>query len=245
MNKLSVDVSAQTKLNAEPLRIVIAQSDAVLAQLLKFELCYTGYQVQIAEDGAIALLMIRETNPDLVVLDWSLPRVSCLEICQRLRATQNSVSVTVLLPTGEIQSCVAALDAGADDCLFIPFPMEEFMARLRTQLRRSQKQPASICRFAEITLDQNAHQVYVNGHGVELTAKEFDLLEYLMRHPRQVVSRDQILEHVWNYEFLGTSNVIEVYIRYLRLKLEVHGAKRLIHTVRGVGYVLRDQSTAK
>jgi DNA-binding response OmpR family regulator len=169
-----------------------------------------------------------------------LPGLSGLEICRRLRSTGNKVPVILLTARDEVSDRVAGLDAGADDYVVKPFSIEELLARIRAHLRRTQETEDDILQFEDLSLNHLTHEVYRDKRAIELTAKEFDLLEYLLSNPRQVFTKDQILENVWGYDFMGDSNIIEVYIRYLRLKLEEKGEKRLIQTVRGVGYALRE-----
>jgi len=186
------------------------------------------------------LSLARESTPDLIILDWMLPGISGVEICRRLRATGNSIPIILLTAKDEVSDRVAGLDAGADDYVVKPFSIEELLARIRAHLRRTQETNEDVLQFADLSLNRLTRQVYRGKRTIELTAKEFDLLEYLLSHPRQVFSREQILEKVWGYDFMGDSNIIEVYIRYLRLKLEENNQNRLIHTVRSVGYVLRE-----
>jgi len=186
------------------------------------------------------LTLARESSPDLAILDWMLPGLSGVEICRRLRATGNSIPVILLTAKDEVSDRVAGLDAGADDYVIKPFSIEELLARIRAHLRRNQEPDQDILQFEDLNLNRRTRQVYRGKKLIELTAKEFDLLEYLLSHPRQVFTREQILERVWGYDFMGDSNIIEVYIRYLRLKLEENNEKRLIYTVRGVGYALRE-----
>ena len=221
-------------------QILIVEDEAKLAQFIELELKYEGYEVTVAHDGFDGLTQARESNPDLLILDWMLPGVSGLEICRRLRQTGSSVPVILLTAKDEIGDRVEGLDAGADDYVVKPFSVEELFARVRAHLRRNQDEPSEILQFADIKLNTSTREVYRNNRAIELTAKEFELLRYLLLHPRQVLTRDQILERVWGYDFMGDSNIIEVYIRYLRLKLEAEGESRLIKTVRGVGYVLRE-----
>ena len=169
-----------------------------------------------------------------------LPGLSGLEMCRRLRATGISIPVILLTAKDEVNDRVAGLDAGADDYVVKPFSIEELLARIRAHLRRTQGTDQDIFQFEDLSLHHRTRQVYRGKRAIELTAKEFDLLKYILSHPRQVFTKDQILQKVWGYEFMGSSNIIEVYIRYLRLKLEENNEKRLIHTVRGVGYVLRE-----
>jgi DNA-binding response OmpR family regulator len=169
-----------------------------------------------------------------------LPGISGLDLCLRLRSTGIQVPIIMLTAKDEIPDRVAGLNAGADDYVTKPFSIEELLARVKARLRRTHPEDPDLFEFEDLTLNRLTREVYRNTQLVELTAKEFDLLEYLLRHPRQVMTRDQILEKVWGYDFMGESNIIEVYIRALRLKLEISNPKRLLHTVRGVGYVLRE-----
>jgi DNA-binding response OmpR family regulator len=205
---------------------------------IELELLSEGYEITVAHDGMSGLALLRESPPDLAILDWMLPGLSGLEICRRLRATGNSLPVILLTAKDEISDRVAGLDAGADDYVVKPFSIEELLARIRAHLRRKPENNADFLQFEDLSLNLRTREVYRGQRAIELTVKEFDLLEYLLSHPRQVLTREQILERVWGYDFLGDSNIIEVYIRYLRLKIEGTGEKRLIHTVRSVGYVL-------
>lgn len=220
--------------------ILVVEDEAKLAKFIELELQYEGYQVSVALDGLAGLTTARESQPDLLILDWMLPGVSGLEICRRLRSTGDKVPILLLTAKDEVSDRVAGLDAGADDYVVKPFSVEELLARVRAHLRRNQEEDPNTLQFADLTLNHSTREVYRGDRLIELTAKEFDLLDYLLSHPRQVLTRDQILERVWGYDFMGDSNIIEVYVRYLRLKLEAHGEKRLVQTVRGVGYVLRE-----
>ncbi|MDJ0601272.1 MAG: response regulator transcription factor [Crocosphaera sp.] len=220
--------------------ILVVEDEAKLAQFIELELKYEGYEVTVANDGLSGLTQARENNYDLILLDWMLPGISGLEICKRLRQTGSKVPIILLTAKDDISDRVAGLDAGADDYIVKPFSLEELLARVRASLRRTQEDDPELLQFLDLSLNRSTHEVFRGSRLIELTAKEFDLLEYLMSHPRQVLSRDQILERVWGYDFMGDSNIIEVYVRYLRLKLEAEKEKRLIQTVRGVGYVLRD-----
>ena len=220
--------------------ILVVEDEAKLAQFIELELKYEGYQVTVAGDGFTGLAAARESHPDLIVLDWMLPGISGPEICRRLRNTGCKLPIILLTAKDEISDRVAGLDAGADDYIVKPFSIEELLARIRAHLRRIQGEDKEILEFDDLRLNRSTREVYRGDRLIELTAKEFDLLEYLISHPRQVLTRDRILERVWGYDFMGDSNIIEVYIRYLRLKLEANQEKRLIQTVRGVGYVLRE-----
>lgn len=219
-------------------RVLIVEANSELAQLIVQELGCEGYQVSLVKDGVSGLLAARQTNPQLIILGWALPGISCIEFCRRLRSTYDAVPIIILTDQGQVSQRVMGLDAGASDCLSTPFAIEELIARVRAHLRQRSKS-AHLLEFGQLVLNRNARQVYYHHQEIQLTTKEFDLLEYLMRHPNQVLTRDQILENVWGYESFVSSNVVDVYIRYLRVKLETQGAKQLIYTVRGVGYALR------
>ena len=187
-------------------------------------------------------MLVRESTPDLAILDWMLPGLSGVELCRRLRATGSKIPIILLTAKDEVNSRVTGLDAGADDYVIKPFSIEELLARIRAHLRRSSEEDnRHLLKFEDLSLNLQTRQVFRGSRAIELTVKEFDLLQYLMGNPRQVFTREQILETVWGYDFVGDSNVIEVYVRYVRLKLEENNEKRLIHTVRGVGYVLREE----
>jgi DNA-binding response OmpR family regulator len=220
--------------------ILIIEDEVKLARFVELELTSEGYRVSVTHDGFEGLTAARESHPDLVILDWMLPGVTGVEICRRLRTTGEKVPLILLTARDEISDRVAGLDAGADDYLVKPFSIEELLARVRARLRHTTQSHPDLLQFADLSLNHSTREVWRGNRAIELTVKEFDLLEYLLSHPRQVLTRDQILEKVWGYDFIGDSNIIEVYIRYLRLKLEADNATRLIQTVRGVGYVLRE-----
>ena len=220
--------------------ILIVEDELKLARFIELELSAEGYAIMVAHDGLNALIMIRESNPDMILLDWMLPGMSGVEICRRLRSTGNKTPIIFLTARDEISDRVAGLDAGANDYMVKPFSIEELLARIRAHLRQTQSENANLLEFEDLKLDRLTRQVFRGARSIDLTAKEFDLLEYLLSHPRQVFTRDQILEQVWGYDFMGDSNIIEVYIRYLRLKLEEQKEQRLVHTIRGVGYVVRE-----
>lgn len=221
--------------------ILLVEDEVKLAKFVELELGFEGYQVSVANDGLTGLTMARESSPDLILLDWMLPGITGLEICRRLRSTGDKTPIILLTAKDEVSDRVAGLDAGADDYVVKPFSVEELLARVRARIRsKSNEDGEDNLEFEDLKLNRSTREVYRNGRSIELTAKEFDLLEYLLSHPRQVITRDRILEKVWGYDFMGDSNIIEVYVRYLRLKLEANDEKRLIKTVRGVGYVLRE-----
>jgi two-component system, OmpR family, response regulator MprA len=221
-------------------RILIIEDDEAILKVLRRVLTYEGYQVDTALDGQSGLNMVRDVLPDLVVLDWMLPGMDGLEVCRRLRAA-GSVPILMLTAKDTIQDRVQGLDAGADDYLVKPFELDELLARIRALLRRTQTDRAQVLTFADLALDISTRQASRKGRLISLTAKEYELLELFLRHPRQVLTREMIFDRVWGYDFGGESNVLDVYIRYLRQKLEEGGEIRLLHTIRGVGYVLREQ----
>jgi len=219
--------------------ILLVEDDAKLAQLIEAELSLEGYQVTVATNGIEGLSIAREIQPALLILDWMMPGSSGLDVCMRLRKTGVQVPIIMLTAKDEIPDRVTGLNAGADDYVTKPFSIEELLARVKAHLRRAHPEKPDCLEFEGLTLTCITREVYRDRQLIQLTAKEFDLLEFLMRHPRQVLTRDQILEQVWGYDFVGESNIIEVYIRALRIKLETNNPKRLIYTIRGVGYVLR------
>jgi two-component system response regulator MprA len=222
-------------------RILLIEDEARIAQFIERGLIYEGYRVSVARDGQSGLSIARDNPPDLVILDWMLPGLDGLEVCKRLRAASD-VPILMLTAKDDIRDRVTGLDAGADDYLVKPFSVEELMARVRALFRRSTPNSRpEILRFSTLTLDTGTHRAYRGERSIDLTAKEYELLELFMRNPRQVLTRDVIFDRVWGYDFGGESNIIEVYVRYLRQKTEQENETRLIHTVRGVGYVLREE----
>jgi two-component system response regulator MprA len=219
--------------------ILVVEDNHGIADTLRRGLIFEGYRATVVYDGETALASARDQPPDLVVLDWMLPGMDGLEVCKRLRAASD-VPILMLTAKDSIPDRVQGLDAGADDYLVKPFAFDELLARIRALLRRMGPSQAEVLRFADLELDTGVHQARRNGEAIELTAKEYELLELFMRNPRQVLTRDVIFDRIWGYDFGGESNIIEVYVRYLRRKIEAEGLPRLIHTVRGVGYVLRE-----
>lgn len=208
-------------------KILVIEDEQKLAKFLELELQYEGYEVIVANDGMTGLTTARESNADLILLDWMLPGISGLEVCRRLRLTGSKTPIILLTAKDEISDRVAGLDAGADDYIVKPFSIEELLARFRAHLRRSHEEDPDQLQFLDLTLNRRTREVKRGDRLIELTATEYDLMEYFISHPRQVLTRDQILERVWGYDFGGDSNIIEVYVRYLRLKLESIKKKEL------------------
>src|SRR3989338_64057 len=223
-----------------PTRVLVIEDETRILQFLQRGLAYEGYRVDVAEDGPSGLALARENPPDVVILDWMLPGMDGLEVCRRLRAG-GPVPVLMLTAKDTVGDRVQGLDAGADDYLVKPFAFDELLARFRALLRRASPAQPEVLRFADLTLDTGTRQAARGERAIDLTAKEYELLELFMHHPRQVLTREIIFDRVWGYDFGGESNIIEVYIRYLRQKTEANGEPRLIRTVRGVGYVLREE----
>ncbi len=220
-------------------RILVIEDDPAILKMLRRGLAYEGYLVDTATDGRSGLMVARDNHPDLVVLDWMLPGMDGLEVCHRLR-TGGDVPILMLTAKDRVQDRIQGLDAGADDYLVKPFNLDELLARIRALLRRTQVKRIPILEFLDLKLDTGSRQASRGERLISLTAKEYELLDLFMRHPRQVLTRAMIFDRVWGYDFGGQSNVLEVYIRYLRQKLEDGDEARLIQTVRGVGYVLRE-----
>jgi two-component system response regulator MprA len=223
-------------------KILVVEDDEQIASFLRRGLAYEGYEVDTAADGSAALTRARDSRPDLVVLDLMLPGMDGLEVCRRLRAAHSSLPILILTARDSVSDRVQGLDAGSDDYMVKPFALAELLARVRALLRRAGPGEPEILAFGDLKLDTGTRQVYRGETRIELTSKEFDLLELFLRHPRQVLTRETIYDRVWGYDFGGESNIIEVYIRYLRQKLETDGRTRLLFTVRGVGYVLREET---
>lgn len=225
--------------------ILIIEDEERILQFLRRGLTYEGYTVETAVNGTEGLTKAAELNPDLVIIDWMLPELEPgldgLEVCRRLREAGDT-PLLMLTAKDSVADRVRGLDAGADDYLVKPFALNELLARVRALLRRSKTTQPEVLEFEDLRLDTGTHQAFRGDRAIDLTAKEYELLELLLQHPRQVLTRDLIYDRVWGYDFGGESNIIEVYIRYLRQKTEEGGAPRLIHTVRGVGYVLREPS---
>jgi len=221
--------------------ILVIEDDTQIADLLRRGLIYEGYSVEVAADGLGGLNAARDRPPDLVLLDLMLPGMDGLTVCGRLRAASD-VPILILTAKDAVPDRVKGLDAGADDYVVKPFNFDELLARIRALLRRHTPSTSQeVLRFNDLTLNPDTRAVFRGGRRVELTAREFELLLLFMQHPRQVLTRDVLYDRIWGYDFGGESNIIEVYIRYLRSKLEDGGASRLLQTVRGVGYALREE----
>jgi len=222
-------------------RILVIDDDPAVTDLLRRGLSYEGFVVEVAHSGKEGLATARERAPALVVLDVMMPGMDGLEVCRRLKAG-GGVTVLMLTALDSVTDKVKGLETGADDYLVKPFAFEELLARVRALLRRRDAAVPDVLRFADLTLDTGSRQARRGGRAIILSTTEFKLLQLFLRHPQQVLERAQIMEQVWGYDFGGESNVVEVYVRYLRTKLEEGGEPRLIQTVRGAGYVLREQA---
>lgn len=223
-----------------PARILVIDDDPKVTVMLRRGLGYEGYTVDIALGGQEGLQLAREHSPDLVILDIMMPGMDGLEVCRRFRAEGN-VPVLMLTARDGVADRVVGLNAGADDYLVKPFAFEELLARVRALLRRGQAPLPEQLEYGDLLLDTGSRRALRQGQEVKLTTTEYRLLELFLRHPHQVLPKEMLLERVWGYDFGGDSNVLEVYIRYLRNKLEMAGGSRLIHTMRGSGYVLRQE----
>jgi two-component system response regulator MprA len=224
-------------------RILVIDDDRAVRESLRRSLQFNGYDVDIAADGAEALARVPTTSPDALVIDVMMPRLNGLETTRALRAAGNDVPILVLTARDSVTDRVAGLDAGADDYLTKPFALEELLARLRALLRRTtvtEGQDDEVLKFSDLSLDPATREVLRGDRRMSLTRTEFSLLELFIRRPRRVLDRSFILEEVWGYDFPTTANSLEVYVGYLRRKTEAEGEPRLIHTVRGIGYVLRE-----
>jgi two-component system response regulator MprA len=221
-------------------RVLIVEDEAAVRDALARALESEGYELALAEDGAQALATVAHSPPDVLVLDVMLPGIDGLEVARRLRAQRNQVPILMLTARGAVGDRVAGLDAGADDYLLKPFALEELLARLRALMRRTTGGDGTLA-FSDLVLEPGTREIRRGARRLELTVTEFNLLELFLRNPRQVLRRSLIYDRVWGYDFGPDSHALDVYIGYLRRKLEAGGEPRLIHTVRGIGYALRDR----
>ena len=223
-------------------RILVVDDDRAVRESLRRSLSFNGYSVELAQDGQEALELITSDRPDAVVLDVMMHRLDGLEVCRRLRSSGDDLPILVLTARDSVSERVAGLDAGADDYLPKPFALEELLARMRALLRRTSPddRESVAMTFADLSLDPVTREVTRGERQISLTRTEFSLLEMLIANPRRVLTRSRILEEVWGFDFPTSGNALEVYVGYLRRKTEAEGEPRLIHTVRGVGYVLRE-----
>jgi two-component system OmpR family response regulator len=227
--------------DGEPVRVLVVDDEPTLTELLSMALRYEGWAVRTAGDGRAAVREARKFQPDVVVLDVMLPDIDGLEVLRRMRAYEPAMPVLFLTARDALEDRIAGLTAGGDDYVTKPFSLEEVVARLRGLLRRAGMTAArqdSVLAVGDLTLDEDSHEVHRAGDLIPLTATEYELLRFLMRNPKRVLSKAQILDRVWNYDFGGQANVVELYISYLRKKIDV-GREPMIHTLRGAGYVLK------
>ncbi|HVK36161.1 MAG TPA: response regulator transcription factor [Microlunatus sp.] len=241
MSRTQTSPAPLTRPDGTPIRILAVDDESSLTELLSMAMRYEGWQVSTAASGNEAVKAAREVRPDAIVLDMMLPDFDGLEVMRRVRSEDPDVPVIFLTAKDAVSDRINGLTAGGDDYVTKPFSLEEVIARLRALLRRSGAatgRSESLLVVGDLTLDEDSHEVSRAGEPIQLTATEFELLRYLMRNPRRVLSKAQILDRVWNYDFGGQANVVELYISYLRKKIDANRAP-MIHTMRGAGYVLR------
>ena len=229
------------RLDGSPVRVLVVDDERNLTELLSMALRYEGWDVRTASNGNAAVRAAKEFEPDAVALDMMLPDFDGLEVLRRMRAHSPNIPVLFLTAKDAVEDRVAGLTAGGDDYVTKPFSLEEVVTRLRALMRRTAvmaEESSSLLVVGDLTMDEDSHEVSRGGDPVQLTATEFELLRYLMRNPKRVLSKAQILDRVWNYDFGGQANVVELYISYLRKKIDA-GREPMIHTMRGVGYVLK------
>ncbi|MCU1629262.1 MAG: transcriptional regulator [Pseudonocardia sp.] len=247
MTEVSEQSAPLRRADGSPVRVLVVDDESTLSDLLSMALRYEGWDVRTAADGIGAVRTARDFKPDAVVLDIMLPDLDGLEVLRRMRAEASEVPVLFLTAKDAVEDRVAGLTAGGDDYVTKPFSLEELVARLRGLLRRAgmaaAKQGSELV-VGDLVLDEDSHEVRRGGTDVELTATEFELLRFLMRNPRRVLSKAQILDRVWHYDFGGQSNVVELYVSYLRKKIDA-GRTPMIHTVRGAGYMLKPAADAR
>lgn len=224
-------------------KILIVEDESKIARFVELELKYEGYEVDIASDGRTGLEKALQKDVSLVLLDIMLPGISGIEVCRRIRM-ESDVPVIMLTAKDDVTDKVAGLDTGADDYMTKPFAIEELLARIRVALNRHSKQlqpKQDILKIGKLKLNLSSHSAFYGEEELVLTKKEYELLEYLMRNKNIAITREQLLNNVWDYEYLGDTNVVDVYIRYLRQKIDDKYGERLINTVRGVGYIIKDE----
>jgi two-component system, OmpR family, response regulator MprA len=236
---MSLADSSRGGLSRQPL-ILVVDDDPKMLSLMRRGLTFAGYSVQLAPDGEHALRLAMDYLPDLVVLDLMLPGLDGIEVCRRLRAGEPELPILMLTARGRVPDRITGLDAGADDYLVKPFDFDELLARIRALLRRARPAEEAPLTFLDLVLEPATREVRRGDRRLDLTTREYELLEFFMRHPRQVLARETIFERVWGWTFLGESNLIDVHIRRLRDKLEAGGEPRVIQTIRGAGYSLRE-----
>ena len=238
---LSATPARLKRLDGSPVRVLVVDDELNLTELLSMALRYEGWDVRTASTGMAAVRAAREFGPDAVALDMMLPDFDGLEVLRRMRAHHPNIPVLFLTAKDAVEDRVAGLTAGGDDYVTKPFSLEEVVARLRALMRRTAvmaEESSSLLTVGDLSLDEDSHEVTRAGQPIQLTATEFELLRYLMRNPKRVLSKAQILDRVWNYDFGGQANVVELYISYLRKKIDA-GREPMIHTMRGAGYVLK------
>ena len=225
-------------------KILLVEDEEKLARFVELELRHEGYEVEKAFDGRTGLEMAEQGQYDLMLLDIMLPQLNGLEVLRRLRKEESALPIIMLTARDAVMDKVTGLDMGADDYITKPFSIEELLARIRAALRKQagQKKEESLLTCADLSVDVSRHRVMRGGKEIELTGREFSLLQYFLENKTLVLTRDQLLEKVWGYGYLGETNVVDVYVRYLRGKIDDPFEQKLLHTVRGVGYVLRDEA---
>ncbi|KAF0221247.1 MAG: two-component system OmpR family copper resistance phosphate regulon response regulator [Geobacteraceae bacterium] len=223
------------------MRILVVEDEKKVASFIKRGLEEEKYEVETAGDGEEGLKMALEKPYDLIVLDWMLPKKDGLSVLKEMRGKKNATPVLMLTAKDTVEDIVAGLESGSDDYLTKPFAFAELLARVRALLRRSEMDRGAEIRFADLRIDPVTHKVWRKDREIDLTAKEYGLLEYFMRNPNQVLTRTMIADHVWDYTFDSFTNIIDVYVNYLRKKIDRDADKKLIHTVRGVGYILKEE----
>ncbi|GIG26625.1 response regulator transcription factor [Cellulomonas denverensis] len=241
MSASTLTREALTRPDGQPVRALVVDDEATLAELLSTALRYEGWQVEHALTGQSAIKQAKSLDPDVILLDVMLPDLSGLEVLRRIRSTHPTVPVLFLTAKDAVEDRIAGLTAGGDDYVTKPFSLEEVVARLRALLRRTgavNQREEAVLTVGDLVMDEDSHEVTRGGEDIRLTATEFELLRYFMRNPKRVLSKAQILDRVWQYDFGGQANIVELYVSYLRRKID-KGREPMLHTLRGVGYVLK------